>query len=136
MIGLVLKDKTDNIYIQFIRYVFVGGLAYIVDFGLLFIFTEFFKIYYLTSAAFAFLLGLITNYILSTVWVFNKRILKNKWVEFGIFALIGIIGLGLNQFFMYYFTEHFHLHYLFSKCISAVIVFSWNFFARRFTLFR
>ena len=111
MIGLVLKDKTDNIYIQFIRYVFVGGLAYIVDFGLLFIFTEFFKIYYLTSAAFAFLLGSITNYILSTVWVFNKRILKNKWVEFGIFALIGIIGLGLNQFFMYYLTEHIHIHY-------------------------
>lgn len=136
MIAKLFKEKTDNINIQIFRYVFVGGLAYVVDFGSLFVFTEFFRVYYLTSAALAFLLGSITNYILSTIWVFNKRTLKNKWFEFGIFALIGIVGLGLNQFFMYYFTEHIHLHYLFSKCISAVIVFSWNFFARRFILFR
>ncbi|MDP3066192.1 MAG: GtrA family protein, partial [Methanobacteriaceae archaeon] len=73
----LLKDGTDNTSIQLFRYVFVGGVAFLVDFGSLYLLTEFFGIYYLTSAAIAFLLGLITNYILSISWVFNKRTLNN-----------------------------------------------------------
>lgn len=136
MIEKLLKNQTDNTLIQLFRYTFVGGVAFIVDFSLLFIFTDFFGIYYLISAALAFLLGLTTNYILSIVWVFNKRTLKNRWLEFGIFSSIGIIGLGFNEFIIWFFTEHVHFHYLQSKIVSTVFVYLWNFFARKFILFR
>ena len=135
-IDKLLRNKTDDISIQFFRSIFVGGLATIVDFGFLYFFTEFVNIYYLTSAALAFILGLTTNYILSIVWVFNRRKFTKKWLEFVIFAIIGIVGLILNELIIWYFTEYVHFHYLLSKVVSTIVVFSWNFLARKFILFR
>jgi putative flippase GtrA len=131
-----LKKRTDKISIQLFRYTFVGGVAFIIDFCSLFVLTEIFGIHYLLSAALAFLLGLATNYFLSIVWVFYKHTLSNRWYEFGIFAIIGIVGLGLNEFFIWFFTEHIHFHYLLSKISSTIFVYLWNFFARKFILFR
>ena len=136
MIEKLLKRKTNNIFIQLFRYTFVGGFAFIVDFGSLFVLTEFIHIYYLISAAIAFILGLGTNYILSIIWVFDKRIFKNKYIEFMIFGIIGIVGLGLNELFIWFFTEKMHFYYLISKIISTFFVYLWNFFARKFILFR
>ena len=93
-VDFLLKKSTDKIGIQFFRYIFVGGAAFLVDFVSLYLLTDFLGVYYLTSAAIAFILGLIVNYFLSTYWVFNKRKLDNLTFEFGIFAIIGIVGLG------------------------------------------
>ncbi|OPY27438.1 MAG: GtrA-like protein [Methanobacterium sp. PtaU1.Bin242] len=132
----LLKQQTDRISIQFFRYIFVGGIAFIVDFGSLFIFTDIFGLYYLISAAIAFILGLITNYILSINWVFNRRTLNNRTYEFGLFTIIGIIGLALNEFFIWFLTAEIGFYYLISKIIAAIIILFWNFFARKLTLFR
>ena len=132
----LLKDQTDKTRIQLFRYLFVGGAAFIVDFITLFILTDFFGIYYLISAAIAFILGLIANYFLSISWVFNRRTLDNRTFEFGIFAVIGIVGLGLNEVFIWYFTQDLQIYYLFSKIFAAIIILFWNFFARKLTLFR
>jgi putative flippase GtrA len=136
LIKRLFLEQTDNTFLQFFRYTFVGGIAFIADFGSLFVLTEFFNVHYLISAAVAFLLGLTINYILSVVWVFSKRIFRNKSAEFGVFAFIGIIGLGLNELFIWFFTEHIHFYYLLSKIVSTVFVFLWNFIVRKFILFR
>ncbi len=135
-LNTILKQETERTIIQLFRYVFVGGAAFIVDFGSLFILTDFFGIYYLISAAIAFILGLIVNYILSISWVFNNRKLDNSTLEFGVFTLIGIVGLGLNEVFIWFFTAEVGFYYLISKIISAVIVLFWNFFARKYVLFK
>lgn len=135
-IDKVLKNQTDKTSIQFFRYIFVGGASFIVDFVSLYTFTDFLGIYYLTSAAMAFILGLIANYILSISWVFNNRTLDNMWSEFTVFAIIGVIGLGLNELFIWFFTDFVDIYYLISKIIAAALILSWNFFARKFVLFR
>lgn len=132
----LLKDQTDRTMIQLFRYFFVGGAAFLVDFTTLFILTEFFTVYYLISAAIAFVLGLLANYVLSVNWVFNRRTVENRTFEFGIFVVIGIVGLGLNEVIIWFFTDNLQMYYLYSKMISAVIILFWNFFARKFTLFR
>jgi putative flippase GtrA len=134
-IASILLAKTDKTLIQLFRYTFVGGIAYCVDFGSLFFLTEFVKINYLISAAIAFLLGLITNYLLSTLWVFSKRTMANKKMEFLVFSIIGLVGLGLNEALIWFFTELAGFHYLISKMFSTVVVFIWNFFARKKMLF-
>lgn len=131
----LLKESTDQTLIQFFRYTFVGGFAFLLDFGSLYCLTEYLGVYYLLSSAIAFLLGLITNYLLSIVWVFNNHTLDNRVSEFGIFALIGIVGLGLNEFIIWVFTANLQVYYMFSKIISAVIVLLWNFSARKYLLF-
>jgi len=130
-----ILSKSDKTSIQLLRYGIVGGIAYSVDFGFLFFLTEFIKIHYLVSAAIAFILGLLTNYVLSILWVFPKRTLADKRIEFLIFSIIGLIGLGLNEVIIWFFTELIHFHYLISKLFSTVVVFFWNFLARKKILF-
>ncbi|MBL7072714.1 MAG: GtrA family protein [Candidatus Omnitrophica bacterium] len=132
----LFKDPTSNIFIQVLRYVLAGGLAYLVDYGLLIILTECFRRYYLTSAAVAFIAGSAASYILNVTWVFNKRTFKNRLIEISIFVLIGIVGLILNQYCLWFFTENMNIHYLYSKVISTIFVFILNFFARKYILFR
>jgi putative flippase GtrA len=132
----LLMDRADKTRIQMFRYLFVGGAAFIVDFLSLFIFTQYFGIYYLISAAIAFILGLLVNYILSVSWVFYKRKLKNRRFEFGVFAFIGVVGLGLNEAFIWFFTQDLQVFYLISKILAAILILFWNFFARKFMLFR
>jgi len=135
MIQKLLKNKTESTAIQFFRYTLVGGTAFIVDIYSLFAFTEFFHIHYLISAALAFLLGAIVNYILSIFWVFNKRKINDKYFEFGIFVLIGLAGLGLIEVSIWFLTEHMHFHYLLSKMIASAMIYIFNFFGRKILLF-
>lgn len=132
----LLTSKTDNTLIQLFRYFFVGGFAFIVDYGSLFILTDHCGVKYLISAAIAFLLGLLINYLISILWVFNKGTVTNRWVEFLIFAFIGLIGLGLNEAIMYIGSDMLGLHYMISKLCSTGIVFFWNFFARKIILYK
>jgi putative flippase GtrA len=131
----LFRDNTDKIRIQLFRYILVGGVAFLVDFTSLFILTQYFGIFYLISAALAFILGLAVNYLLSVRWVFNNRKLERRSFEFGIFVIIGIVGLGLNEFFIWFFTQDIQIFYLYSKILAAVIILFWNFFARKFILF-
>lgn len=126
--------NTNNILIQLLRYIFVGSVAFIIDFGLLAFFTESLMCPYLLSACISFIGGLATNYLLSIKWVFNQHDDLSKGrrrFDFIMFCVIGVIGLGLNELFLWLFTEGAGLHYLVSKIISTILVFSWNFLARR-----
>lgn len=132
----LVDGATDNIFIQLFRYTFVGGLAFIADFGSLWLLTEYAGWHYQVSACTAFVIGLTVNYLLSIRWVFasngdTDKSAAVKSAEFLAYAIIGIIGLGLNSAILWLFTEAMSLHYLASKLISTTIVFAWNFLARR-----
>ncbi|MEA3490012.1 MAG: GtrA family protein [Candidatus Omnitrophota bacterium] len=136
MVEKLFRQSTDNVFIQAFRYVLSGALAYGVDYCSLIVFVEIFKIYYLTAALVAFLLGSITAYIMNVRWVFDKRTFENRYFEISIFIVIGIVGLILNQYIIWFFTENVNFHYLFSKLVATMIVVIWNFFARKYILFR
>lgn len=130
---LLFKAPTQNFIIQLFRYCFVGGASFVIDFGLLIFLTEIANIYYLISASISFTIGLLANYFLSVRWVFNSTTENptTKNMEFFLFAAIGIIGLGLNAIVIRILTEKFSFYYAISKLFSTIIVFLWNFLARR-----
>jgi putative flippase GtrA len=134
-LSFLFKGKTDKTFLQLFRYTFVGGFAFIVDFALLYVLTDYLYIHYLTSAAISFIAGLVVNYILSKIWVFNKSSYKNRWVEFLVFALIGIVGLLFTEILMWFFTSALSIYYILSKIATTVIVYLWNFFARKIIIF-
>lgn len=131
----LFKGETNNTSLQLFRYIFVGGSAFLVDFSIFFILTKYFHIHYLLSAGIGFIFGLMVNYILSIKWIFYNRAVEKRLLEFLFFALIGIIGLGLNELFIWIFTDLLLIYFLLSKLITAFIVYFWNFFARKFLLF-
>lgn len=128
--------STDKLLVQFVRYFFVGGFAFVVDFGLLYILTEYAGLHYLLSATLSFIAGLLVNYIISCLWVFNGSKFKNRLVEFLFFATIGVVGLALNDALIWLFTDCIGTHYMFSKIVAAAMVYLWNFFARKYLVFR
>jgi len=133
---IFIKNILSFIDTEFYRYIIVGGLAFIVDIFSLYIFTEYYHIHYLISAIVSFIFGMLVNYFLSVIWVFKNRSIKSKHMEFVIFVLIGIVGLFLNEFVIWIFTEViFMIHYLYSKVISAFLIFLFNFYLRKKILF-
>lgn len=142
----LFKGDTDDTFIQFFRYVFVGGLAFVVDYGTLALSVEVFGMNDKLAAVLAFILGLAVNYILSTLWIFKSSKIDNRLAEFAAFALIGVIGLGINVAIIVFFDEVVaplkpigfipeDKYYLIGKLVSTVIVFIWNFAARKFIIF-
>lgn len=130
MLNKLFKEKTDNIFLQFFRYIFVGGTAFIVDFFFLYLFTDICGIYYLIAAVLSFIISVLVNYIMSTKWVFNQDKI-NKVLEFNLFIIISTVGLVFTEILLYFFTDILGLYYLVSKIIAAIIVLFWNFLARR-----
>jgi putative flippase GtrA len=131
---ILLTEKSNNLFIQLFRYTFVGGLAFLVDFSLLYVLTEYAGLHYLVSASCSFIAGLFVNYFISVFWVFGASSMK-KIVEFLLFAFVGLIGLGLNDFFLWLFTEQCRIYYMLSKLMAVVLVYLWNFLGRRYFIF-
>ena len=98
--------------------------------------TEYAGLHYLLSATLSFISGLLVNYIISCIWVFSNSKFKNRLVEFLFFAAIGVVGLLLNDALIWLFTDCIGTHYMFSKIVAAAIVYLWNFFARKYLVFR
>lgn len=130
----LFREKTTNSFIQFFRYVFVGGFAFLVDAFMLWLCEKWMN--YMIAAAIAFIIGLAANYVLSIWFVFSEsEKITNKLKEFTAYAVIGIIGLLLTEVIMYILTDLCHLYFLLSKIVAAALVLVWNFVARKKILY-
>ncbi|MGM9518514.1 MAG: GtrA family protein [Acidaminococcus sp.] len=112
------------------RFVLVGGISFLIDWGLLFICTEWLHIYYLYSSAISFTVSVLVNYFLCVVYVFsNSR--KQTGEQAILFIGSSIVGLGLNQICMKIFVEYFFIYYMLAKIFSTGIVMIWNYWMKR-----
>jgi len=124
---------------QFMRYLFTGGLAFAVDFGLFALCLYAFEWHYLLANLVGLVAGLVLNYALSVCWVFTaceRKLEKKKTAEFFVFALVGFIGVGLNEILMLLMVDSLKWQEMLSKAIAAIIVLMWNFGGRKLILFR
>ena len=133
----IFITPTKNGFLQFFRYVFVGGIATIVDWGVLFVLTDFAQIYHLISAIISFIAGLVVNFILSKLLVFKaSKARVNAFMEFVSYAIIGVIGLGITELIMFLLTDKWTLHYMISKVIATIVVLAWNYIARKKIIYK
>ena len=128
----LLKYPTNHPIVQLFRYGMVVVIAFPIDFGLLYIFTDKFHMFYVLSAILSFTISMAVNFALSVWWVFTKRTARALWHEAALFGMIGFIGLGLTAFLVWFLTAGVGLHYLVSKLVAVTVVFFWSFGARRF----
>ena len=138
-----IPDKYIKLFWEFFRYAVVGGIAFLVDFGTLYVFREFVfgsweKAGLFAATAVGFVAGLIVNYILSIVFVFKSsenRSSGKSFKDFLVFAVIGLIGLGLTELGMYAGTDLLKWHYLITKIIVTALVLIWNYAGRKIFIF-
>ena len=140
----LFAGETDNTLIQFFRYCFVGGLAFLVDFAVSwllfrFAFNETASLAWLANSL-SFIAGLAVNYVLSTCWIFRKSNISSKLAEFLSFAAIGAVGLlitaGITKLFEHWLSGSApHLFQIIAKLTATAVSFLWNFFARKLLLY-
>lgn len=130
-----MKSKSKHLGVEFVRYVIVGATAFIVDFTLLSVLTECAGINYLVSSVLSYIIGLIITYTLSIKWIFAVRSVANTTIELFTFILIGVVGLALSALLMWLLTDKYLCHYQISKIITTIIVFIFNFIAKKVLLF-
>lgn len=95
----LFSGDTENTFIQFFRYCFVGGFATVVDWALsslLFYLAFSGSGYAALCNGLSFVAGLLVNYFLSTFWIFKQSKMQNRFLEFLSFAAIGVVGLLLT----------------------------------------
>lgn len=120
---------------EFFRYTLVGGFAFAVDYGTLLLLEKRLNVHYLVAGAAGFMLGLLCNYIGSTRFVFKNRVVKDRRLEWIAFAVIGLVGLLINEGLLFLLTGKLAIRVEISKPLTQIVVFFWNFTARKVLLF-
>ena len=124
-----------NLFSQLIKFGLVGGIAFLIDYGIMVFLTEVFKIPSLISAAISFTVSVIFNYISSVKWVFDVDKEKNsKTKELVVFILLSIVGLGINELIMWIMDKEFGIYYMISKIVATIVVMCYNFITRKLFL--
>ena len=131
----LLKAPTHSLLVQAVRYALSGGTAFVADFGLLYVLTDWLHVHYLLSSVLSFATGLLITYLLSIYWIFDQRRFDNRLYEIVLFVVIGVVGLLLTTLFMWLFTDCLGMYYLLSKMLTTIITTAWNFLAKKFILF-
>lgn len=123
-----------NLIKQLFRFGIVGGIAFLIDYSVLFICTEYLGIYYLISSFISFTVSTVFNYIASVRWVFDVDQKKSQRRNFVLFIVFSVIGLGINQCIMWFGVEKLDLYYMLVKIGATAIVMVFNFVTRKLFL--
>ena len=121
-------------FLPLIKSMIASFISFALDYGLLYVLTEYLSLYYLISGAISFTLASTLNFYLCAVWVFPSG--RSGGKQYISFLIVGTVGLVLNTLFMALFTDVFLIHYMISKPIAASLVFFWNYFMRRYAIFK
>lgn len=123
-----------KLFEQIIKFGIVGGLAFLIDYGIMVLCKEVFKFDVLVAAGFGFTVSVIFNYIASVKWVFNVNENNSKSKQFITFIIFSIIGLIITEIIMYIGTDIMKISYLIVKVVATLIVMVFNFITRKLFL--
>lgn len=136
-----MNNNIKDLIFEFLKYVLVGGSAFVIDFVTMWICNEFIfhgNLLHL-SVFIGYMVGLVYNFLLSCKYVYKdgfKKIQGKEAVSFIIFTIIGLIGLMLTEGFMHLFAIIIGINYLISKIITGGLVMFWNYIARKVIIFK
>lgn len=133
---VTITRKLKPLFLSFGRYLLAGGVGFLLDYSVLMLCYKVFDIHYMASTVIGFVVGLVATYISSNFLVFdNRKYGHNALLEFIVFTVIGIIGLGLTSLFMWILVEWMDICPPIAKIFTTGIVLLWNFSARKFILY-
>ena len=119
---------------QFMKFGIVGVIAFVIDYGFMVLLTEVFGVPYLISTTVSFIISVIFNYFASMSFVFKRKDDMSRRREFIIFVVLSIIGLIINDVFMWLMVDFLYIDYRLSKIVVTFIVAVWNFVTRKIFL--
>ena len=140
-----MRLRNHKIQVQeLVRFVIVGGISFAVDFGVLVLMQEVFRLKamangVLISAAVAYGFGLVVHYLLSVFWVFQDHHVKTGGAHLkagSLFVVTCGIGFLLTELGMWLGVQILGWHYPIVKIGVTGIVMLWNYGSQKFLVFR
>jgi putative flippase GtrA len=136
-----------NLIAQLLKFGVVGGISFVIDYGLMNLLIAGFHMNATLSATISFIVSLIFNYLASMHFVFTRRDDMAKWMEMLIFFVSSAIGLLINDVIIWIatgvmlpsgtiYSQHstYLLYANIAKLVATVIVSVWNFVIRKWLL--
>ncbi len=128
---------------RFIKFLVVGTIGFVVDFGTLTFLIEVVHLPTLVANTFSFSAAVVSNFILNRYWTYPDSRSKSIFSQLGQFALVNIIGLALNNTILHFLEPVFDgllptlttlpvRGYIPAKMIATIVVLFWNFFINRY----
>jgi putative flippase GtrA len=87
--------KNENL--RFLRFILVGLLNTLVDFGLMNLFTQVFKIPLVVAQALSFSIAVASSYLLNRAWIYPEAIGGSMKTQFPKFVAINLLGLAVRS---------------------------------------
>lgn len=124
-----------ELLLKFLKFGAVGLSGMVIDFFFTWLCKEKLRWNKFLSNSIGFTLAAISNYVLNRIWTFES---ENPDVagEFFSFVLVSVIGLGLNNLFLYVFHEKLKINFYLAKVFAIGLVTIWNFAANYLITFR
>ena len=135
---LSLVSTNQDEFMRFLKFALVGTVGAAVDFGVLNLLVlafgwrkEYANLVSVTCA-------IISNFIWNRLWTFPESRERALHTQFGQFASVNLVGLGINQLVFIgtdalWFSAMFAhpLDYNVAKAAAIIVVLFWNFFVNR-----
>lgn len=128
---------------RFFKFLVVGTIGFVVDFGTLTLLKEVFDFRTLVANTISFTAAVVSNFIWNRYWTYPDSRDKRIVSQLGQFAMVSIIGLAINNTLVLLLEQPFNLlladtvlgperGYIPAKMIATVVVLFWNFFINRY----
>jgi len=122
-------DVTPSAKNTAIRYAVVGGVAFVIDLGLLLLLSPLVSL--LVANTIAFLVANAANFVMGHRWVFGStRRDSGILAQYGAVLLISLAGVALNDAFVWIGVILLHADLVISKIAATLAVWGWNYWAR------
>ena len=116
------------------RYLVVGGLSALVDWGIFALMLFGFELHYILAGTISFVLATGLNYYLSVRFVFGSG-RRRRSERIVLLYLVSVVGVIFNLGLLSVGIDVLDLHPMLSKILATGLVLVWNFAARYFFVF-
>ncbi len=155
-IGIVKWLKKHELLYQIFKFGIVGFVCFFIDYivGLIVLNIilaiageQYFEMASVVASVFGFVVSVISNYLLSFKFVFERKEDLDRRAEFVAFLILSIIGMGINSLIIWagvgYFYKNigwlnrhvgYSLMYTIAKIVATAVVMVYNFITRKIFL--
>ncbi len=127
-------EISHELVLKGIRFAVVGGTAFGIDFGTLYLFKEKLKVNKYISNTISFIISASFNFCLNRIWAFHNHDpeLATQAVKFAASMTVGFL---IATSALYIFSDRMKLNFYFSKLLSVSIAMIWNFAMANLVIF-
>jgi len=133
------SNRTE--FLRFIKFAIVGTIGAVVDYAVLNLGVQVFKLPLLVANAISFTAAVLSNFTWNRLWTYPESRSESLLPQLGQFALVNLAGLGINELILFSLNPYVSRiwpgwGYNISKAVAIGVVLFWNFGINRIWTYR